>query len=145
MASDQERFLIPDSVTSDDCELLKFAFLSASEGSTLLDKSSLTKPDIQGYAVVFKHLSGNWKFMTYANNRTSVFFKTYNSHNSQRSYFLHFSQEKFIMSLWQLRDPTFRYCFYEGLCYLPKLNLFKRKNYSVKITCFIYKSEVEIT
>lgn len=59
MASDEEKFLIHDSVTSDDCELLKFAFLSASVGSTLLDMSSLTKTDIQGYAVVFKHLLGN--------------------------------------------------------------------------------------
>lgn len=56
MASDQEKFLIHDSVTQDDCELLRFAFLSASEGSSLLDMSSLTKHDIQGYAVVFKHL-----------------------------------------------------------------------------------------
>lgn len=58
MASDQEKFLIHDSVTQDDCELLRFAFLSASEGSSLLDMSSLTKHDIQGYAVVFKHLLG---------------------------------------------------------------------------------------
>ena len=62
MVSEQDKVLIQDSVAPDDCELLKLAFLSASEGSTLLDMSSLTKPDIHGYVVVLKHLLGNCQF-----------------------------------------------------------------------------------
>ncbi|CAH3144401.1 unnamed protein product [Pocillopora meandrina] len=56
MVSEQDEVLIKDSVAPDDCELLKLASLSASEGSTVLDMSSLTKPDIHGYVVVLKHL-----------------------------------------------------------------------------------------
>ncbi|XP_066027204.1 uncharacterized protein [Pocillopora verrucosa] len=56
MVSEQDEVLIQDSIAPDDCELLKLASLSASEGSTVLDISSLTKPDIHGYVVVLKHL-----------------------------------------------------------------------------------------
>ena len=76
MVSEQDEVLIQDSVAPDDCELLKLAFLSASEGSTLLDMSSLTKPDIHGYVVVLKHLLGNCRFHdTDANIRISAFSK----------------------------------------------------------------------
>ena len=76
MVSEQDEVLIQDSVAPDDCELLKLAFLSASEGSTLLDMSSLTKPDIHGYVVVLKHLLGNCQFHdTGANIRIYCFFR----------------------------------------------------------------------
>ena len=45
-------------MTSDDCEFLRHAYLTASEGSTILDMSSLSKEDMQSYGVVFKHLDG---------------------------------------------------------------------------------------
>ncbi|KAJ7394053.1 hypothetical protein OS493_003726 [Desmophyllum pertusum] len=56
LISDENKLLLDEPLTSEDCQFLRAVYLPCSLNSTVLDLTSLKKKEIQAYAIVFKKL-----------------------------------------------------------------------------------------
>lgn len=59
LMTDQNKLMLDDPLTSEDCRFLRSAYLPCATNTTMLDLTSLSKEDIQAYGIVFKVLNGN--------------------------------------------------------------------------------------
>lgn len=58
LTTDQNELLLDEPLTSNDWRFLKGISLHCAKKSTILDLTSFTKKDIQGYGIIFKLLHG---------------------------------------------------------------------------------------
>ncbi|XP_078357190.1 uncharacterized protein LOC144642066 [Oculina patagonica] len=57
LMTDQNKLMLDDPLTSEDCRFLRSAYLPCATNTTMLDLTSLSKEDIQAYGIVFKVLN----------------------------------------------------------------------------------------